>query len=150
MMTSSIRQKGSREWPKPSRLGATDRLMAIAPLLEQKQRERGLVGKIAREHSVSRITIWRWRSKFKAGGYAALVRTRSDRGCLRYICSHPEIALMIESRMSRGRAAFSIWKSLCLVLGASAPGYHIVLGYVKRQREAGRSSPRRETKGMSA
>ena len=86
--------------------------------------------------------------KFQAGAYAALVRTRSDRGGLRYISSHPEIARMIESRMARGRAPFSIWKSLCLDLGDDAPGYHIVLGYVQRQREARRSSSRR-TKGMA-
>jgi hypothetical protein len=152
--------KRSGGQPKPSRLSAADRLLAITPMLEQnRQRElrigrkkrltlSPIVSKIAREQRVSTITIWRWYMKFQAAGYAALVRTRSDRGGLRYISSHPEIAVMIESRMSRGRAPFSIWKSLCLDLGDDAPGYHIVLGYVQRQREARRSSSRR-SKGMA-
>jgi hypothetical protein len=59
---------------------------------------------------------------------------------MRYISTHPEIELMIRARMSRGRSAFSIWKSLCLVLGSCAPRYEIVLRFMKQQHKARISS----------
>jgi hypothetical protein len=149
-MTSSICSKGSHGWPR--RFSAADHLLAISPMLEQNRqreprigRERRpslgrIVSQIAAEQGVSSGTIWRWYRRFRSGGYFALAHTRSDRGRLRYISSHPEIELMIRARMSHGRSAFSIWKSLRLDLGSIAPGYHVVIGYMKQQREAGKRS----------
>lgn len=135
---------------RPSRFTAADRLMAISPMLQwNRSRERGpkapsltrIAYQIATEHGVSSGTVWIWYRKFKEGGYSALVHSRRDRGCLRYIANHPEIEMMIRARMSPGRSAFAIWKALRLVLGSAAPIYQTVLRYMKAQhKEAARKS----------
>lgn len=143
---------------------AADRLLAVAPMLEQnRQREprhgrerrpslNQMAALIAAEHGVSARTVRRWYYKFLRGGYSALVHSRRDRGTLRYIASHPEIEAMIQARMGRGRSAFSIWKSLCIVLSSAAPSYQIVLSYVKaRGKEAVcKRSERGDTEAMVA
>ena len=140
---------------RPSRFSAADRLMAIAPMLEHcRQREprhgskrRPSLDQIARQVAadlgVSPVTVWRWYCRFKRGGCVALVHQRSDRGTSRYLPKHPELETMIRARMSRGRCAFSIYRSLHNILGSGSPSYHVVHRYMKSQvRLGGRPSSR--------
>src|SRR5271157_624794 len=87
---------------------------------------------IAAEIEVSVSTVWRWYCRFKLGGYAALAHTRRDRGCPRYLPKHPDVDLMIRSRISLGRSAYSVWKSLAAILGCDAPSYGVVLARMKQ------------------
>lgn len=126
-----------------SRLTATDRLLAIVPLLEYRERsQRGkkppttlahITEEIAAQHGVCTRTVRRWYTRFLHHGFAGLVRRRRDAGQSRFAKSHPEVLDMVRARMGSGRSDFAIFNSLRLVLGPGAPAYETVQ---KLRREA--------------
>lgn len=123
---------------------AQDRLLAILPMLERwEQVKRGkkppttvrrLVEGIAQQHKVSIGTIWRWYRRFLRYGFAGLAHARLDAGQSRFAKAHPEIVDMIRARLTRGRSAFAIFKSLRMVLGPQAPSYPTVRSLLKQLR----------------
>ncbi len=122
---------------------AVDKLFAIAPMLDFNRPLRlgrwpsldCLAGQIATEQKVSRQSVRRWHRRFKKYGFQGLVHSRSDAGVSRYMAKHPEVELRVQAGMARARSAFSIWKSLCFLLGPGAPGYWTVRQYMKGQRQ---------------
>ena len=134
--------------------GPRDRLLAIMPMLEHREhRQRGeklpttlraVVEGIAARHGVSISTVWRWYRLFLRDGFSGLAHKRRDAGQSRFAKKHPEIVGMIQARLSRGRSALSVFKSLRAVLGPQAPSYPTVLQLTRQLHKAARHSGMRE------
>lgn len=125
--------------PRTRRLTAIEKLIAIAPLYENRKPGHSLrqtVDRVAAQLGVGRSTIWNWYRRARSRGLAGLTPPiRSDKGRSSFIAKRPEIG-MICARMSGDRCAFSIWKLLCLVFAGEAPSYGVVLRYVKGRYRA--------------
>ncbi|HYC51281.1 MAG TPA: DDE-type integrase/transposase/recombinase, partial [Gemmatimonadaceae bacterium] len=64
---------------------------------------------IAKQHGVSRATVWNWKKRFEVKGLAALCdQVRSDKGQSRFFSDHPDAARFLEAKYIQERLSIAM------------------------------------------